>query len=196
MHLTLLLSEQCSAASATMALELLTAANLFSGQPIFQIVTASLDGAPVRTLSGQTLQAQSALAEIINTDLVLIPGFLFTLRDALPGFGRYSDWLRARHQQGTVLAAMCTGAFMLAETGLLDGGRATTHWEDLADLRAHYPALDVQEHVRWVDQGALITSAGISAGIDMSLHLVSRLGGAALAERTARQMDTPWNPLP
>ena len=71
--------------------------------------------------------------------------------------------------------------------------RVTTHWEDIAELRAQFPALDVvQEGVRWVDIGRVVTSAGISAGIDMSLHLVERLAGRALAERTARQMDFAW----
>lgn len=91
---------------------------------------------------------------------------------------------------------MCTGAFILAVAGVLAEGPATTHWEDIAELCARFPDLVVQENVRWVDRCALVTSAGISAGIDMSLHLVARLAGAALAQRTARQMDTPWNPKP
>ena len=95
-----------------------------------------------------------------------------------------------------ITASVCTGAFILAAAGVLTKGPATTHWEDIADLRTQYPALDVLENLRWVDRGALVTSAGISAGIDMSLHLVTRLLGAALSERTARQMDTPWNPQP
>lgn len=188
MHLTLLLSEQCSAASATMALELLTAANLFSGQPIFEIATASLDGAPVQTLSGQTLQAQHALADIVATDLVLIPGFLFTLRDALPGFGRYSDWLRTRHQQGTVLAAMCTGAFMLAETGLLDHSRATTHWA-LADLfRRRYPAVQMAERDVLCEDKRLITSGGAGASAHLLLHLIRCYGSLELAQKCSRYL--------
>ena len=93
-------------------------------------------------------------------------------------------------------ASVCTGAFILAAAGVLTQGPVTTHWEDLADLRARFPHLTVRENVRWVDRGALVTSAGISAGIDMSLHLVTRLAGAALSQRTARQMDTPWNTAP
>jgi len=87
---------------------------------------------------------------------------------------------------------VCTGAFILAAAGVLTEGPATTHWEDIADLRTQYPALDVLENLRWVDRGALVTSAGISAGIDMSLHLIERLAGRALAEATARQMDYRW----
>lgn len=70
--------------------------------------------------------------------------------------------------------------------------KVTTHWEDVADLRQQFPALQVQTGVRWVDEGRVVTSAGISAGIDMSLHLVARLGGEELAVRTARQMDFAW----
>ena len=68
----------------------------------------------------------------------------------------------------------------------------TTHWEDIADLRAEFPDLTVDEEKRWVDQGAVVTSAGISAGIDMSLHLVERLFGQAAARKTARQMEYNW----
>jgi len=75
---------------------------------------------------------------------------------------------------------------------LLDGRRATTHWEDLAALRRQFPAVRVEAGVSWLDEGPLVTSAGISAGLDMSLHLVSRLAGFELAERTARQMDYAW----
>ena len=87
---------------------------------------------------------------------------------------------------------MCTGALLLAHAGVLDGLDATTHWEDLDALRTLRPAVRVQDGVRWVDQGAVVTSAGISAGIDMSLHLVQRLHSRDLALRTARQMDFDW----
>ena len=81
---------------------------------------------------------------------------------------------------------------MLAAAGVLAGGPATTHWEDADDLQARFPALQVDVSRRWVDQGRIVTSAGISAGIDMSLHLVARLAGRALAVATARQMDYRW----
>ena len=70
--------------------------------------------------------------------------------------------------------------------------RVTTHWEDADDLQRQFPELKVETNVRWIDEGRVVTSAGISAGIDMCLYLVSRLGGALLAERTAHQMDFKW----
>jgi len=188
MHLTLLLADQCSAASATTALELLTAANMFAEAPVFDVVTASLDGKPVDTLRGQTLQADAALADIPHTDLVLIPGFLFTLREALPGFGRYGDWLRKQHAQGAVLASMCTATFMLAEAGLLSGARATTHWA-FADLfRRRYPDVRMDERENLCEDNRLITSGGATAAMDLLLHLIRRYGSLDLAQKCSRYL--------
>lgn len=89
--------------------------------------------------------------------------------------------------------SICTGAFLLAEAGLLDGLSATTHWEDIADFKVDYPAVNVVENQRWVCDGKYITSGGISAGIDMSLYLVSLLSSTELAEETAKQMEYRWN---
>lgn len=188
MHITLLFADQCSAASATTALEILTAANLFAKEPVFEIVTASLDGQPVTTLRGQTLQPEAALGDIAHTDLVLIPGFLFTLREALPGFGRYGDWLRARHAQGAVLATMCTATFLLAENGLLSGARATTHWA-FADLfRKRYPDVHLDERQNLCEDNRLMTSGGASAAMDLLLHLIRRYGSLELAQKCSRYL--------
>lgn len=105
-------------------------------------------------------------------------------------------WIGREAGQCRITASVCTGAFLLAGAGALDGRRVTTHWEDIADLRTSFPALDVVEGVRWVDEGDRVTSAGISAGIDMSLHLVERLSSRDLAERTARQMAFNWTSNP
>jgi transcriptional regulator GlxA family with amidase domain len=86
--------------------------------------------------------------------------------------------------------------FILARAGLLDGQNATTHWEDIEPFSQMFPEVEIRENERWVDEGRIITSAGISAGIDMSLHIVSRLQGRDLAVRTARQMDYRWQDSP
>ena len=85
---------------------------------------------------------------------------------------------------------------MLAAAGIVRGGEVTTHWEDAQDLARRWPALEVRPERRWIDRGRTVTSAGIAAGIDMALHLVAREAGPALAQATARQMDTPWHPEP
>jgi transcriptional regulator GlxA family with amidase domain len=99
------------------------------------------------------------------------------------------DWISQESQKASLVASVCTGAFLLAKAKVLEEHKVTTHWEDIADL---FPQLNVVEDVRWVDEGNIITSGGISAGIDMSLHLVSKLYSNGLAEKTARQMDFAW----
>lgn len=190
MHVTVLLADQCSAASATMALEVLHAANLFAadGQPCFQVVTASLNGAPVMTSAGLPLTVDVPLAAVAHTDIVLVPGFLFTLKDALPAFAAYSDWLRQQHAQGAVLASMCNATFLLADSGLLAGRRATTHWA-FADLfRKRYPQVELQEQLIVCDEGELITSGGATAAMDLLLHLVRRFSSLELAQTCSRYL--------
>lgn len=103
-----------------------------------------------------------------------------------------SDWIYQQAEQASMVASVCTGAFLLAKANVLTSQKVTTHWEGIADLKRMFPQLNVIEGVRWVDEGDIITSAGISAGIDMSLHLVSKLHSLELAEKTARQMDFDW----
>lgn len=99
------------------------------------------------------------------------------------------DWLEAAAASAEVAASVCTGAFLYAARGLLDGQRATTHVRQIQRLRDTYPNIEVVEGARWVDEGHFISSAGVSAGIDMSLQLVARLLGLEIARRTARAMQ-------
>ncbi len=101
-------------------------------------------------------------------------------------------WISAQNSTVTILASVCTGAFLLAEAGVLNHLTVTTHWEDIYDLKQGYADLTVVDNVRWVDQGRIITSGGISAGIDMSLHLLAKLYDIDLANKTARQMEFDW----
>ncbi|MEK9564419.1 MAG: DJ-1/PfpI family protein [Deltaproteobacteria bacterium] len=103
------------------------------------------------------------------------------------------NWIRKTAEKTQITASVCTGAFLLAEAGLLDGLEVTTHWEDIPDLQRNYPNLQVRKGIRWIEQGKLFTAAGISAGIEMSLELVARLADAELAERTAKQMEYAWS---
>ena len=102
------------------------------------------------------------------------------------------DWIAEQGGKATLVASVCTGAFLLAGAGIIDHQNVTTHWEDIPALKADYPDLTVHESVRWIDEGRIVTSGGISAGIDMSLHLVHRLHSLELAEKTARQMEFNW----
>ena len=108
------------------------------------------------------------------------------------GKSQVMEWIYQQSTNASITASVCTGAFLLAKAKVLKEHKVTTHWEDMANLRSEFPQLNVIENVRWVDEGNIITSGGISAGIDMSLHLVSRLHSNDLAEKTARQMDFSW----
>ncbi len=106
---------------------------------------------------------------------------------------RVMQWISKTSKAARLTASVCTGAFLLAKAGVLVDQACTTHWEDIAGLREMFPRLDVREGIPWVDAGSILTSAGISAGIDMALHLVTRLAGKDLALRTAHQMQYRWN---
>jgi transcriptional regulator GlxA family with amidase domain len=122
-------------------------------------------------------------------DVLVVPGGVVTAELDKP---EVIAWIAARAAEAELVASVCTGAFLLAKAGLLAGKTVTTHWEDIDDFRRSFPDIAVDEHARFVDEGRIVTSAGISAGIDMSLHLVERLEGEPLARRTARQMDYRW----
>jgi transcriptional regulator GlxA family with amidase domain len=98
-------------------------------------------------------------------------------------------WIKARAGECDILASVCTGSFLLAETGLLDGKRATTHWMDIDRLEIEYKEIKVQRGVKYVDENNIITSGGISAGINMSFHLLHRLVGKEIAITTAKRME-------
>lgn len=156
----------------------------------FRVRTVGAGLAPLRARAGLEVRPETDFATAGKIDILIIPGGVVTAELARPGV---IAWIAAMAPGCELVASVCTGAFLLAEAGLLDGQAATTHWEDLDDLRAAYPRVRVSGERRWIDNGRIVTSGGISAGIDMSLHLVERLAGRALAERTARQMEYDWN---
>ena len=154
----------------------------------FRVCTIARTNAPIRARNGLTVLPECTFETAPKLDLLLIPG----------GYGAEEleirepetiRWIQNMFAQTEVLASICTGAFLLAEAGLLAGKRATTHWMDLDRLEREYPAVLVQRGVRFVDEGNILTSGGISAGIDLSLYLVKRLIGESAAKATARRME-------
>lgn len=169
-------------------------AGLPDAPPPWTVHTASPHGAPVRARAGVRLQADSALADAPPADLLLVPGGVV---EGLLADAPLLQQLQQRAVQTPWLASVCTGAFVLADAGLLPPGTpCTTHWEDVDELRQRHPGLDLRPEARWVEHGQLLTSAGISAGLDMSLRLVERLASRELAVATARQMDYAWRDAP
>lgn len=155
----------------------------------FSVFTVARDAGTVKARAGLIVQPDYTFANHPPIDVLLIAGGVVTAELDTP---EVIAWVAATSARAALTASVCTGAFLLAEAGLLDGLSATTHWEDIPDLQAGYPMISVVADQRWVDEGSIVTSAGISAGIDMSLHLVERLAGRELALLTARQMDFDW----
>ncbi|MET1133830.1 MAG: DJ-1/PfpI family protein [Aeromicrobium sp.] len=151
------------------------------------MVSAHLGRSSVIARGGLVLGTHASLADAPDFDLLLVPG---GVTDEVERDARVVDWLAARAGTPTI-ASVCTGAFLLAEAGILTDQRVTTHWEDQAALASRYPGLDVVDGPRWIRAGDVYTSAGISAGIDLALHLVDRIEDG-LGARVARQMDYDW----
>ena len=122
-----------------------------------------------------------------NLDILVIPGGQGTRRERHNQ--RLLDWIVLQDQHTNYMTSVCTGAFLLAESGLLSNHRATTHWGSIEWMRSTYPRVEIVADERVVDEEHIITSAGVSAGIDMSLHVVSRMYGADVAAWTARRME-------
>lgn len=175
--------------------EVFTCAARMAGgpEPRFSVFTLGQKRAPVRARAGLKIDPDYTLDDHPALDCLIVPGGVVTAEMEKT---TVIDWLARQIPQTTITASVCTGVFLLAKTGLFDHRSVTTHWEDIADLKVMFPTLDVKSDVRWVDQGALVSSAGISAGIDMSLHLIERLAGRTLAERTARQLEFDWTENP
>lgn len=158
-----------------------------------QVFLVGQTGEPVAARNGFRVTPDFAIDRHPDIELLLVPGGVHTLELAKPPV---IDWIRRQAALATLTASVCTGAFLLAEARVLTNQTVTTHWEDIPALRRDYPDLDVRADVRWIGAGNVVTSAGISAGIDMSLALVGRLFGRDLAVRTTRQMEYRWSEQP
>ncbi|MDQ7746864.1 DJ-1/PfpI family protein [Hydrogenophaga pseudoflava] len=159
----------------------------------WQVACVARTLAPVRARAGLQVVPTRDFNDPTPVDLLIVPGGVV---DAAARCPDTLDWVRRASAQASLTASVCTGAFVLAAAGVVNAHRVTTHWEDLDDLRRQWPSLEVVDGVRWVEDGRVFSSAGISAGIDLSLHLVARLTCPELAERTARQMDYRWMSRP
>jgi transcriptional regulator GlxA family with amidase domain len=164
-----------------------------AAEPVFKVFTVARSRETVCARAGLNVIPDHDFSAHPDIDMLLVPGGVVTDETEKPAV---IEWIRKCSAQAGLTASVCTGSFLLAKAGLLDGKRATTHWEDLDELESMYPSVSVVRGPRWVDEGRIVTSAGISAGIDMSLHLVERMAGRALAEKTARQMDFDWTGNP
>ncbi|MEV1159908.1 helix-turn-helix domain-containing protein [Micromonospora chokoriensis] len=171
------------------AFDLTIATQVFGqeGHGRYATTVYSVDGGPVPTTTpGLGLTVAATIDAIGDVDTVIVPGFA---RGPAPTQVLHA--LREAYRRGTRIASICTGAFALAQAGLLDGLRATTHWVHAEALAREHPLVSVDANALYVDEGQVLTSAGLAAGLDMCLYLVGRDHGQGVAVERARHMVTP-----
>ena len=154
----------------------------------FTVKTVAQTKDIITARNGLKIQPEYDFNDAPLFDILIVPG----------GYGaeeieirnkKVIEWIKETSNNISLLASVCTGAFLLAEAGLLDGKRVTTHWIDIDRLEREYPRLIMQRGVKYVDEGKVITAGGISAGINMSFHIVKKLLGEEIAKATAKRME-------
>ncbi len=169
-------------------LDLAAPTHLFGhcGSPHYGFRLAGLVAGPVRSSAGFDVVASAGVEALDGADTVVVPGIDDPAADPA-ALSRAAAAVAAAHRRGARVMSICTGAFVLAEAGLLDGRRATTHWHSVAELARRYPRVRVEPDVLYVDEGDVLTSAGVAAGLDLCLHVIRSDHGAALAAKLARR---------
>lgn len=157
-----------------------------TGGPAFDFTIATAEPGPVRTSLGYDMIIETDLSAAADADLIAVPA-----HEIVPVDERFLQVIRDAVDRGAWVLSVCSGAFTLAQAGVLDGRRATTHWMHADRLARMYPTIDVDPDVLFVEDGPVVTSAGTAAGIDAALHLVRKEHGAAATNVVARRMVVP-----
>lgn len=169
--------------------EVFSVANNQSDCPAFNVYTVA-EQSPVTARNGLSVNPDHTLESCPKPDILLVPGGIGTRTEM--NNDPLVEWIRHIAADAELVLSVCTGALLLGKAGLLDELETTTHHVAYALLREIVPTCTVHEDQRFVDNGKVVTSAGIAAGIDTSLHVVERLVGSDIAEATARHMEYPW----
>jgi len=156
----------------------------------FEVHLVAQSGEPVVATGGLRVIPDVTLETCPPLDILVVPGGWGTRKEI--SNQRLLTWISERAKQVETLTSVCTGAMLLGQAGLLDGRRATTHWRSLDRMRQSFPAVTVEDKLHVVEDGHVLTSAGISAGIDMALRVVARYFGDAVGRATARHMEYPF----
>lgn len=193
-HVVILIFEDCDLLDTGGPYEVfLTASRLAvrdREEPPFAVDIVSVDGEPVKAYGGLGLIPTAPPSVLDTADLVIVPGAI-DLKEALANADLASALSRSVDRDDSIVASVCTGAFLLGAVGALDGKAWTTHWEDI-DLLQSSVQDGATRGVRWVDSGPIVTGGALSSGIAMALHLVARMASPELAQRTAVQLDYEW----
>lgn len=154
----------------------------------YRLVSCAVERGPLRATGGVVVQAEAGLEALSRADTIIVPGWR---RNGAPPPPRLVEELHAAMGRHARIVSICSGAFLLAAAGLLDGRRVTTHWKYAEEFRERFPSVDLAPEVLYVDEGDILTSAGSAAGIDLLLHLVRGDFGPDAANRIARGLVVP-----
>jgi transcriptional regulator GlxA family with amidase domain len=170
--------------------EVFSVANRFTESPAFTILTVAEKTSAIQTRGGLSVNPHHSLDDCPSPELLLVPGGWGTRKEMNNVV--LLDWIKRASSTAELILSVCTGSLLLGKAGLLDGLEATTHHGAIDLLRQSAPQAHIHTDRRFVDNGRIICSAGIAAGIDMSLHVVGKLLGDEVAVKTATQMEYPW----
>lgn len=170
--------------------EVFAVTNELNGFDTFHTYTVAENPGSIRARNGLKVVPDFTLESAPQPQILIVPGGVGT-RPLLKK-PAILEWLRQRARRAEHVISVCTGSLVLAQAGLLANLAATTHYENFAELAALAPNTDIDEKSRFTDNGQVLTSAGIAAGIDVSLHVVAKLLGPEAAERSARYMEYHW----
>ena len=162
-----------------------------AGEPLYEVLTCTVDGGPVRTEADFTISVEHGPEQLATADTVVIPA-TYQLGSTLDGhLPPEMEKALGFVRPGARYVSICIASYVLAAAGLLDGLRATTHWRHTDHFQRTFPAVQVDPDVLFVDEGHVVTSAGVAAGLDLCLHLVRRDHGADVATRVAKRSVVP-----
>ncbi|MGG3366046.1 MULTISPECIES: DJ-1/PfpI family protein [Bacillus cereus group] len=154
----------------------------------FTVYTVSQNGEMITARNGLKVKPDYSIEDLPPVDILIIPGGKGARENEVKN-DIIINWVRQQMKEVKLMTSVCTGALLLAKAGLLEGLKATTHWASIQTLKKDFPNVEVMENMKFVDEGHIITSAGISAGINMSFHIVKNLLGVEIAEETAKNME-------
>jgi len=170
--------------------EVFSVANKFTHSLAFNVLTVAENISPITARGGLSVNPHHDLASCPQPDLLLVPGGYGTRK--VMHNPTVIDWIKQVSSKAELILSVCTGSLVLAKASLLDGLETTTHQGAIEELRQVAPKSVIHTDRRFVDNGSVVCSAGIAAGIDMSLHIVGRLLGQDVAVKTAQYMEYPW----
>lgn len=201
MKVTILMADQCSSTSIAATTEFFKTANFLhhyaenkgdhnslSNPALFDVETASIDGEMVLCTGGLKLTPDKSLTEVSDTQLIIVPAFMFNISGVLPMLSDMIQWLQLQHQKGCYIANLCTGAFVTAQAGLLDGRFATTHWAFSEQFSRRFPLVKLQTERTVTDDGLVMCSGGSTSSSDLLIHLIRKFASPQLAAECAKKL--------